>query len=97
MHPAALATCPVSAATRAVAVRTSACGGERPSSPESSIRGRTLPAIPSSETTATARSASGECAAKRAAPSDPYAPASVERKTSVWSGVRADSVVPAVA
>ena len=30
-------------------------------------------------------------------PSAPYAPPSVDRKTSVWRGVRADSVVPTVA
>ena len=88
---------PVSLAMRRVAVSTSAGGGERPSSPASSRRGRAVPARPSSETTATARRASGERAAKRAAPSAPYAPPSVDRKTSVWRGVRADSVVPTVA
>ena len=82
---------------RTSAVRTSVGGGECPPRPEISSRGRAAPPRPSSERTATARRASGECFAKWATPSDPYAPASVERNTSVWRGVRADSVVPAVA
>jgi hypothetical protein len=95
-HPGAEAE-PVSVAIRLIAVDTSAGGGERPSRPESSIRGRPGPASPWSETTATDRRASGDRDANRAAPRPPYAPPSVDRKTSVCSGVRADSVVPAVA
>ena len=62
---------PVSVSIRRLAVETSAGGGERPSRPDSSIRGGARPASPWRETIATARRASSERAAKRAAPSAP--------------------------
>ena len=67
-------------------MRTSAADGERAVSPPIRSRGRPGPAIASRLITASAFSRYGELSAKRAAPSPPNAPPSVETKTSVCVG-----------